>query len=86
MKNKIFTIYDQKAKAYLQPFYSNNNATAVRIISDLTNDPDHTFSKHPEDYTLQEIGSFDEETAEIIALDKPLTIATLIQLKGDYDG
>lgn len=60
---KIFTIFDVKAGAYLPPFYLPQTAMAVRTFADCIKDPEHSFGKHPEDYTLMAIGSFDDMTA-----------------------
>jgi len=65
MINEMFTIYDGKAEAYLPPFFLHQIAMASRVFSDCINSKDHQFSKHPEDYTLFHIGSFDDNTAKI---------------------
>lgn len=55
----IFTIFDVKAHAYLQPFFMPTVAEANRLFSDCINDSSHPFGKHPEDYILFLSGSFD---------------------------
>lgn len=60
---KIFTVYDEKAEAYLQPFYMKTTAEAQRAIADCANDENHNFCRHASDYTLFELGTFDESTA-----------------------
>jgi len=62
----IYTIHDNKAAAYLTPFFLHNKNMAIRSFSDATNSPEHAFNKHPEDYSLWEIGEFDDITAELI--------------------
>lgn len=57
MMQKIFTIYDSKAHAYLPPFFLPEAGMAVRVFSDCVNDKSHQFSKHPGDYTLFQIGT-----------------------------
>ena len=64
MKQKVFSVYDCKAKAYLQPFHVNNSAVATRMIADAVADPNHMFNKHAADYTLFEIAEFDDETGQ----------------------
>jgi len=59
MKLKCFVIYDDKAKAYLPPFFAPQIGQAVRSISDGINDPQSEFGKHPEDYSLFLLGEFD---------------------------
>mgnify|MGYP000485008555 CR=1 FL=1 len=65
MINKIFTVYDQKAHAYLPPFFLPQEGMAIRTFADCVNKPDHQFNAHPEDYNLAEIGTFNDENGEI---------------------
>lgn len=65
MTKKIFAIYDEKAEAYLQPFFLDTMPLAIRMIGDLLQQPEHNFAKHPSDYTLFLIGEFDESTSKI---------------------
>jgi len=69
MIHQIFSVYDSKAAAYTQPFYAVNSRVAVRMFTELANDPKHTFGMHPEDFTLFELGSFDDATGTIDQLD-----------------
>lgn len=57
---KIVSVYDSKAEAYMQPGYAGTRGAAIRSFSDAINDPKSTIAKHPADYTLFEIGEFDE--------------------------
>lgn len=87
MKQKIFTIYDSKAKAYLTPFFLHQDGMALRIFTDCVNDPAHQFGKHPEDYTLFNIGSWSDEKAKFLT-NSPIALATGIELKkrgSDFD-
>jgi len=65
MTHKMFVIYDVKANAYMQPWFLTQEGMALRAFSDCVNDADHNFGRHPEDYTLFNIGYFDDNTAEI---------------------
>lgn len=59
---KIFTVYDSKAEAYLQPFYMQSTGQALRSFEDTVNDTNTQFHKHAADFTLFEIGNFDDST------------------------
>ncbi len=80
MKDQIFTVYDTKAKAYLPPFFLPQQGMATRVFADLCNQEGHQFNKHPEDYSLYTIGTFDNIKAKIIEID-PLLLYTGLQLK-----
>lgn len=65
MNMNIYTIYDEKAKAYLLPFFMQNDAMAKRVFAECANDPTHMFCKHSSDYFLHRIGTYDDQTATI---------------------
>lgn len=60
----VFTVYDQKADAYLPPWIMPRTEMARRVFSDCVNSTDHQFAAHPEDYTLFCLGDWNDETAE----------------------
>ncbi len=65
MQHQMFVVYDSKANAYMQPWFLTQQAMAQRAFSDCVNDPDHNFGRHPEDYTLFNIGEFNDQTAQV---------------------
>jgi len=79
MKYHIFTIYDSKAKAYLVPFFLHQDGMALRVFADCVNDTTHQFGKHPEDYILFNIGSWEDDKA-IFKTTIPMALATGIEL------
>lgn len=80
MITKIFAIHDAKANAFLQPFFSPTAGTAERAFSTAVKDPASQFEKFPEDFTLFEIGSFDDASGDLVRLDTPHPIIKAIQL------
>ncbi len=70
MKHLIFTVYDEKAKAFLTPFFLPEKGMAVRVFSDCVNSDDHQFGKHPHDYTLFCIGEWLDHDGVIVAEQK----------------
>lgn len=62
---RIYAIYDEKAKAYLTPFFLPETAMALRSFKDCVNDKNHQFSQNPADYTLYELGTFDNVAGRI---------------------
>jgi len=65
MEHLLFSIYDEKAHAYLPPFTLPRSDMAIRTFADCVNSDQHAFGKHPGDYTLYELGVFDDTTATI---------------------
>lgn len=74
MIQNVFAIYDQKANAYLTPFFLPTAAMAVRVFSDCVNSDDHQFGKHPNDYTLWHLGTFDDVTCQFVALEPKIAL------------
>lgn len=80
-KLTIFTVRDSKADAYLVPYHMPNVPLAVRIMANSVNDPEHPFCLNPEDYSLYEIGVFDELTGKVTPHEAPIHILNLVELK-----
>ncbi len=70
MKFLIFTVYDEKAKAFLTPFFLPEKGMAVRVFKDCINSDDHQFGKHPHDYTLFCLGEWLDHDGVIVAAEK----------------
>ena len=71
---KIYSIYDAKVEAYMRPFFQQTKNQALRTWVDLCNDASHEIHKHSEDYTLFELGEFDDKTGKIIDHATPMSL------------
>lgn len=76
---KVYAVYDSKVETYLPPFCQMTNAAAIREFSDRANTPNHQWQKHPEDYSLFCIGSFDDQTGVIDPLQPHVTLGKAIE-------
>ena len=65
MKIEIYTVYDNKAEIYKHPMFVLNNAAAIRSFTDIRNNPETDVYKHPEDYSLFHIGSWDDNDGKL---------------------
>ncbi len=65
MKLNAYTIYDVASGTYMRPFFSQADGEATRGFKDIATDADHQIGKHPEDYTLYRIGSFNDNTGKM---------------------
>lgn len=62
----FYAVYDRKAELYSAPFLEVKDGTAIRAIQDtVINSPEHPFAKHPQDFCLHRIGTFNDETGMI---------------------
>ena len=68
---KAFAIYDEKSESYSPPFFQQATGLATRMFQDLANDNQSRISKHPTDFTLYQIGTFDDHSA-VLTSDQPV--------------
>ena len=78
-----FSIYDTKAQNYHVPYFLKNEAIAIRQFGDMVNDPDTTINKHPEDYTLFKLGSWDDQNSKFTQEKTPKALGTGVEFKLD---
>ena len=60
---RMCSIYDCKAEAWLTPMFFQAKGQAIRSFSDAVNG-ESEFAKHPDDYTLFCLGTFDDSCGE----------------------
>lgn len=73
-----FTVYDCKAEAYLPPFFTLTPALAIRSFQTAANQEGHDFNKYAADYTLFQIGYFDDSNAELHRLEALSNLGTAL--------
>lgn len=78
---KMFTIYDEKAHAYLPPFFLPQSDVAMRTFADCVNSDSHQFGAHPHDYTLFELGTWDDESAVVTLHGRSKTLGNGVEFK-----
>ena len=60
MISKMYSVFDKKAKIYNPPVFLHNTGVACRAFGELANNQEHAYGKHPGDYELWEIGTYDD--------------------------
>lgn len=78
MRNKLCSVFDSKAEAFLPPFYTQTTATAIRQFEAAVNEFGHEFQKFAGDYTLFELAEFEPNTGKIIVHDAPINLGLAI--------
>lgn len=70
MIHVICAVRDRAADAFMRPFAIPSAAMAVRTFRDEVNraDQSNEMYRHPEDYDLYEIGSFDDSSGVITSV------------------
>lgn len=77
---RMFTIFDAKAEAYIQPFFAPNDKLALRMFETAALDEKHAFYRNAEDYHLFEIGEFDQTTGTIKGF-TPVPMANALEVR-----
>ncbi|QCQ84704.1 nonstructural protein [Blackfly microvirus SF02] len=62
MKLLMCSVFDSKVGAYSPPFCVKTQGEAIRSFADACGDDKLPFSKHPGDYRLFLVGSFDDNS------------------------
>lgn len=75
----LVATYDIKTGVYARPTAFITDAQAVRSFGEAVNDKTTEFNKHPEDYSIFNIGSYDDNTGEIKP-SKPVQLAQAVVL------
>ena len=68
MKLEIVTIRDSALNCYMRPVFVRALGEAIRSFQDEVNNPQGELAKHPSDYELHHIGSYDDQTGQLIDL------------------
>jgi len=82
MITKIYSVYDMKIKAYMQPMFRRSKGEALRELIDAVNLGDKTKSNialHPEDFCLYELGEWDDEEGVITMHPQPESIGKAVE-------
>lgn len=80
MKLNAYTLYDVKSLVYSPPFFAVAHGSAIRMVMDLANDPGTLPGRHPQDFTLLCIGSFDDQLGLVLPLDNREHVTDLLPL------
>lgn len=64
MKFGLYSIRDNKTDVFGTPFTSHNNGSAIRTFGDVAADPQTNINKHPEDFVLIRVGSWDDDSGQ----------------------
>lgn len=67
----MFTIFDEKAQFHNKPFYFAHDGEAKRMVADLVLNSDFMISKHPGDFKLYKLGTFNDATGKTEQFDIP---------------
>lgn len=81
MTHKVFAIYDSKAEAHLPPFTSLTTAVAIRQFQATVANLESDFARFPADYTLFELGTWDQLDGQIQMYEAKMNLGTALEHK-----
>lgn len=80
MKVRMFAIRDTKTEIFHPPFYAHNEGHALRLVTDMAANPQSTLHSHPSDFSICEVGSFDDQTGVVEGMTTPRGIMFVDEL------
>ena len=65
MELKVYSVYDSKTQAYMSPWFARSRGEAIRSFTEAVNDPKSMFHKYPADFTMFELGTWDDQAGTV---------------------
>lgn len=62
-----YTVHDTKALTFNQPFFAINHGIARRMIADVAKDNTTSLGRHPNDFVVYCVGTYDDQTGRLTA-------------------
>jgi len=75
----VCAIYDTAISTWLPPLYFRNKGEALRWFADTANNSDSKLAKHPGDYTLFDVGTWDDDKCKFDLLLTPVALGKAIE-------
>ncbi|QXP08360.1 MAG: nonstructural protein [Arizlama microvirus] len=76
---KVFSIFDDKAQIFSNPFFMPHTGMATRAFADLVNDGQSNVAKHPSDFKLYQIGEYDDVSGLLTAVPQPVFVNAAVE-------
>ena len=74
MKQHVFAVYDSKAEIFHNPIFFKAKGEALRSFADEVNREGSNMNKHPADYTMFLIGTYDVELGHLESNSTPVSM------------
>lgn len=84
----VYTLFDTKALIFNTPFFAVNDGVAKRMCADLASDANTTVGRHPADYVLYRLGTYDDNLGsfDLVAIrDHVVDIVSLVPVSPGPD-
>lgn len=86
MLMSVFCVYDSAISTWMNPLFCRNKGEMLRHFIDAVNDPQSKFAKHPTDYVLFELGTWNDDSCLFDLLKAPVRLGVAMEfLKAQAD-
>lgn len=75
----VASVFDTAVGVYFQPFFARSRAEAIRSFADAASQEGHPFNKHPADFTLFVLATWDEESGSFTPLAAPASLGNALE-------
>lgn len=79
----VFSIYDSAISTWLPPMYARNKGEMLRNFADGVQDVNSKLAKHPGDYALFELGTWDDDKCVFTVLKAPIRLCMALDFVKD---
>lgn len=83
VRQYAYSVYDEKAKAYNIPFFYPQNDLAIRAIKDSLRNPNSVISRHPEDFAVYVIGTYNDLDGKLESFAQPELLARVSEIANE---
>lgn len=80
MRTKLFAVFDSKVGAFMNLFQAPTAGAALRSFHQAALDPKSGIAAYPGDYTLMEVGEFDDQSGQVYAHEAHFNHGTGLQV------
>lgn len=80
-KLRAFAAFDSKLGIFMSPFFMAHVGQAHRMWEEVCNDPNSAMCKHPKDFVLYELGSFNDEDGRMESHAVPVQLSSAFEVK-----
>lgn len=79
MKLLAFSLLDTKVGSFSPPFFMAHPGAAIRAVMELGQDMNTTVGRHPADFSLVQLGHFEDQTG-VMHAETPIHLGTVASL------
>lgn len=77
----VFCVYDSGVSTWMSPLFFRNKGEALRWWTDVCNNPETVVYKHPGDYTLFELGTWNDDSCQFDLLKASIRLGVAVEYK-----